>query len=471
MYLGSATTEGLWQGLKEIINNSTDESSAGYGNKIIITVKESIQEFSVRDFGRSVPFGFRENGENVLVSIFSKAHTGRKFDHKSYAQSVGTNGIGSSATCLSSEYFIVESYRDGKMATARFDKGENTFYNETSTKEQNGTYIKYKPSKEVFKDATEPLTYKRICDEVENISYLNSKVSFIVKDLENNIERKFYSENGIVDFINNKIKNPLMSKPILSSAKDSTDEVEIALMWTKEKEQSYCFVNGGYCNEGGSPSTGTKTAITNTLKKLIGKNIDSDLFRKGLCYVINCHVANPSFEGQTKNKVLNNNLRSLANQATKTGLEEFAHTPDFKTISDMIIKIAKAEKAADKAREAVLSHNKEMKELRKSKIAFIEKLKDSEQLGPNSTLLCVEGDSAASMVAKARDTSKFGLLALRGKLINCLSNPEEKYLANEEIKLLLYAMGIDINNYNSSKLRYGKIGICVDGDLDRITVH
>ena len=392
MYLGSSTTEGLWQGLKEIINNSTDESSAGYGNKIVIGVDEKNQEFSVRDWGRSVPFGFRENGENVLVSIFSKAHTGGKFDHKSYAQSVGTNGIGSSATCLSSDYFQVESYRNGMAAIARFEKGENVSYKEINTKEATGTYIFYKPSNEVFKDAQEPLTYNRVCEEVENISYLNSGVEFIVKDLNNNKEIKYYSKNGISDFIINKVKNPIMSKPILCSRKDSTDEVEVALIWTKDKEKFYCFVNGGYCNEGGAPITGAKTSITNTLKRLIGKDIDPDLFRRGLCYVINCKVANPSFEGQTKSKINNSNLRTLAGQAVKEALEDFSNTADFKLIADQIKLFSKAEAAANKSREAILNHTKEMKEIRKNKLAFIDKLKDSEQLGQNSILLCVEGE-------------------------------------------------------------------------------
>ena len=472
MYLGSATTEGLWQGLKEIINNSTDESSAGYGNKIIIGVKESAQEFSVRDYGRSVPFGFRENGENVLVSIFSKAHTGGKFDHKAYAQSVGTNGIGSSATCLSSDYFIVESYRDGKYAKAEFKNGDNTFYNEGNTTEPTGTYITYKPSKEVFKDATEPLTYKRICKEVENISYLNNKVTFIVKDLDNNIEKQFYSENGIIDFIKNKVKNPLMVSPILCSAKDSEDEVEVALIWTKDKEQFYCFVNGGYCNEGGAPTTGVKTAITNSFKKLIGKTIDSELFRKGLCYVINCHVANPSFEGQTKNKVLNNNLRSLANQAVKQGLEDFANTSEFKTISDMIVKIAKAEKAADKAREAVLTQNKEIEKELKKKVVLAEKLVDCRKHDENSMLFIVEGKSAKGAIVKARDANTTACFDLRGKLINALKNDEEKLARNEEVKQLHIAFGCGIGEkFNIKKLRYGKIVLVADMDKDGYAIN
>lgn len=466
MYLGSATTEGIWQGLKEIINNSTDESTAGYGKEIIITIKEKEQEFSVRDFGRSVPFGFREDGENVLVSIFSKAHTGGKFDHKSYAQSVGTNGIGSSATCLSSVYFQVESYRNGIAAIARFENGQNISYKEIKTNERTGTYIFYKPSKEVFKDAEEPLSYKRVCAEVENIAYLNSGVKFIVKDIDNNIEKTYYSENGISDFILNKVKNPLMSRPILCSKRDETDEVEVALIWTKDKEQFYCFVNGGYCNEGGAPITGTKTAITNTLKRLIGKNIDPDLFRKGLCYVVNCKVANPSFEGQTKSKINNSNLRTLAGQATKEALEIFSNAPDFNIISDMMNKIAKAEKAADKAREAVLNHTKEMNEIRKNKLAFLDKLSDAEHLGQDAILCIVEGDSAGDSVALGRDTKKYGILRIRGKMKNCLKAEDEEIYKNEEIKLLLYALGIDINNYNPNKLRYGRVAILVDPDSD-----
>lgn len=466
MYLGSATTEGLWQGLKEIINNATDEALAGYGKKIIITIKEKEQEFSVRDFGRSVPFGFRENGENVLVSIFSKAHTGGKFDHKVYAQSTGTNGIGASATTLSAQYFQVESYRDGVAAIARFEEGENTFYTETKTSELNGTYIFYKPSMEVFIDADKPLTYERVRNEVENLSYLNSGVEFIVKDVDNKKEVRYCAENGIMDFIRDKISSPLMTAPIYSTAKDTTDEVEVALIWTDGKEQSYCFVNGGYCNEGGTPTTAVKTAVTNAMKKYISKDIEPEVFRKGLCYVVNCRVANPSFEGQTKNKILNGNLRTLTNKATKEGLESFVNTSDFITISDMIKRIAKAEKAADKAREAVLNHTKEMNEIRKNKLAFIDKLSDAEQLGQDSILCICEGDSSGSSVAMGRDTKKHGILRIRGKMLNSLKADEEKILKNEEIKLLLYALGIDINHYDPKKLRYGKIAMCVDQDDD-----
>lgn len=467
MYLGSATTEGLWQGLKEIINNSTDEALAGYGDKIVITIKEKDQEFSVRDYGRSVPFGIRDNGENVLVSIFSKAHTGGKFSHKAYAQAVGCNGIGASATSLSAEYFQVESYRDGVAAIARFEEGNNVSYEEKPTKEPNGTFVCYKPSLEVFIDAEEPLTYNRVCDEVENISYLNSGVKFIVKDIDNKSQKEFFSKDGIIDFIKNKCAGALVSKPIFATAKDATDEIEVALCWTKGKESSYCFVNGGYCNEGGTPITAIKTAITNSMKKHIGKDIDAEIFRRGLCYVANCKVANPSFEGQVKNKILNNNLRSLANKAAKEALDNFVNTGDFTVIADSIKKFAKAEKAADKAREAILTAATEVEKMRTTKGLILDKVSDAKILGLNSTLLICEGRSAKGSAKKGRDKNLHGIFEARGKMINPLTCSEEKFLKNNEIQQLQAGVGFDYGKpLNLNKLRYGHIDFFVDPDTD-----
>lgn len=466
MYLGTPDTEGIYQALKEVVNNSTDEALMGYGDKIEITVDEKENFVSILDYGRGIPFQVKEDGTNVLVDIFTKAHTGGKFNNKAYTTSSGLNGIGIKATCLSSELFEAQSVRDGKIASVFFKKGVLRNYREIDNTSNlpNGTYIRFKPDKEVFIGMTEGFTFERICSEIENISYLNKGIHFIITNDNTKETKEFYSKNGIADFIKVKATKPLMKKPIICSAKDETDELEVAFMWTGGHEESYVFVNGLMCHEGGSPITGAKTAITNQIKKLSGKSFEPELIRKGMVYAINCKVANPQFANQTKSSIGNKNLRTLASQAFKEGLEEFSRTSEFNTIIDMISRIQKAERAADKAREAILTHNKEMQNIRKSKLAFIEKLKDSRQLGEDSILLCVEGDSAASMVAKARNVDKYGLLALRGKLINCLSNPEEKYLANEEIKLLLYAMGIDINNYNPKKLRYGKIGICVDGD-------
>ena len=178
-------------------------------------------------------------------------------------------------------------------------------------------------------------------------------------------------------------------------------------------------------------------------------------------------MASPSFANQTKSKVNNPSLRTLAAQAFEKGLDEFASTSDFGPIIEMIKKFANAEKAADKAREAALNRNKKMTELRKQKVAFIDKLADAENLGEDSILCVAEGDSAGNAIISGRDTKKYGVMYLKGKMLNGLKEEDdEKYYSNNEIELLMYALGIDVDNYNPKKLRYGKLAICVDADDD-----
>lgn len=468
MYLGSDDTEGIYQGFKEIINNSTDEALVGYGDIIEIKVFEDLNTISVRDYGRGVPFGFRDNGENVLVSIYTKAHTGGKFDKGAYKNSSGLNGIGGSAVCLSSEKFFVQSFRDGKTATAYFEKGDLKSYKEGKTTEKNGTLVTFTPDKEVFKNMTEPFSYAKVCDEIQNIAYLNKGIHFFIANEvagEEKEKKEFYSKNGIADFIKDKVTKPMM-KPVICKAKDETDEIEVAFMWTGNNSQSFVFVNGLYCPEGGSPITGAKTSLTTQIKKLAKKEFDPELIRKGLVYAINCKVAEPSFANQTKSKINNPNLRTLTSQAFKEGLEMFAQTPEFETIIEMLSKIQRAEVAAEKARKQIMEAAKDIERNQNKKVFNSDKLKDAEYLGEDSTLLIVEGDSAAGAMAQARDITKYGILAIRGKMINALANPDEKIMDNEEIKLLLKAMNIVPGKYNPKKLRYGRIAICTDADSD-----
>ena len=465
MYLGSDDTDGIYQAFKEIINNSTDEALAGYGNKIHIQVDEEHNSIQVRDYGRGVPFGIID-GRNILVAIYTESHTGGKFDKGAYKNSSGLNGIGGTAVCMSSKTFFVKSIRDGKIAEAKFKEGNLIDYSEkTNNTNETGTIVGFIPDKEVFQNMTETFTYDRICSEIKNISYLNKGIRFIIEATDGR-KQEFYSENGIADFIKDNISKPLMRAPIICSAKDDTDEVEVAFMWTGDVGTSYVFVNGLYCPEGGSPVTGAKTTITTSIKRLSKKDFDPELIRKGLVYAINCKVANPSFANQTKSKINNPNLRTLVSQAFKEGLEEFSNVPEFSSIIEMMIKFQKAEKAADKAREAILNHTKEMSDIRKNKLAFIEKLSDAENLGQDAVLCIVEGDSAGDSVAIGRDTKKYGILRIRGKMKNCLKAEDEEIYKNEEIKMLLYSLGIDINNYDPKKLRYGKIAILVDPDDD-----
>lgn len=465
MYLGSDDTDGIYQAFKEIINNSTDEALAGYGNKIYIQVDEEHNSIQVRDYGRGVPFGIID-GRNILVAIYTESHTGGKFDKGAYKNSSGLNGIGGTAVCMSSKTFFVKSIRDGKIAEAKFKEGNLIDYSEkTNNTNETGTIVGFIPDKEVFQNMTETFSYDRICSEIKNISYLNKGIHFIIEATDGR-KQEFYSENGIADFIKDNISKPLMRAPIICSAKDETDEVEVAFMWTGDVGTSYVFVNGLYCPEGGSPVTGAKTTITTSIKRLSKKDFDPELIRKGLVYAINCKVANPSFANQTKSKINNPNLRTLVSQAFKEGLEEFSNVPEFSSIIEMMIKFQKAEKAADKAREAILNHTKEMSDIRKNKLAFIEKLSDAENLGQDAVLCIVEGDSAGDSVAIGRDAKKYGILRIKGKMKNCLKAEDEEIYKNEEIKMLLYSLGIDINNYDPKKLRYGKIAILVDPDDD-----
>lgn len=466
MYLGSNTTDGIYQAFKEIINNSTDEAIAGYGDKIFIRVNEESNSIEIRDFGRGVPFGI-VNGKNILVAIYTEAHTGGKFDKGAYKNSSGLNGIGGTAVCMSSKMFKVTSIRDNIFAEACFEEGNLISYKEDKCEidTPDGTLVAFIPDKEVFKNMEESFSFDKICAEVKNIAYLNKGIHFIVEKYQGE-SVEYYSNEGIADFIKEKSKKPLMKKPIICSANDETDELEIAFMWTGGTDSSYVFVNGLYVPEGGTPITGAKTALTNSMKKLSGKDFDSELIRKGLIYAINCKVTNPSFANQTKTKINNPNLRTLASQAFKKGLEEFSHSQDFKNIVDMLTKIQRAEKAADKAREAVLNHTREMADIRHNKLAFIEKLSDAENLGQDAILCIVEGDSAGGSIAMGRDTKKYGILRIRGKMKNGLKAEDEEVYRNEEIKLLLYALGININENKLDKLRYGKVAICVDPDSD-----
>ena len=470
MYLGSDDLEGTYQAFKEIINNSTDEAIAGYGTKIEINVDEKENAITVRDYGRGVPFGIREDGENVLVSIYSKSHTGGKFEEGAYKNASGLNGIGAKCVCLSALEFQVQSFRDGIEARAHFIKGDLDYYSDSHpTSQPNGTRVWFIPDPEVFKTGEIGYSYKKICGDIKNISYLYSGITFIITNENTKEVQTYCAKNGIIDFIKDNNIKPLHKHIIYDSVTDSNgDKLEIAFQWGSGKEQSYVFVNGLLCPEGGSPITGAKTSITRTFNSLSKQNFDGDAIRGGLFYVINCSVAQPSFANQTKSKINNTNLRTMASNCFSNALKQMKvkYTEEFESIVELLKKIAKAEAAAERARKQVLDATKDIEKNQKKKVFASDKLKDAEFLGQNATLLIVEGDSAAGGIAKARDYKNYGILAIRGKILNCLAHPEEKIFQNEEIKLLLSAMNIVPGKYNSSRLRYGRIGICTDADAD-----
>ena len=464
MYLGSADMQGVYNGIQEIISNSIDEFYMGYGNLIKIGLGPD-NMVTITDKGRGIPFGIKEDGSNVLVDIFSRAHTGGKFNDKVYNSVAGLNGIGAKATCLSSLYFNVSVVRDGKHAIASFKKGELVSYKEEEwRKGESGTSIQFSPDPEVYNLEPIKIDFDVLCARCKNLSYLTKGLTF---SLETDKKKVTYcAKNGLIDLVNDNAKNPIHRNPVYFELEDGKDKVEIALQWTKGKEKSFVFTNGIENIEGGTPLTGMKTAITTFIKKQFKGEFDGDMARTGLVYAVSCKTPNPSFANQTKTKINNPELRGLAQRATGQALQEFSikRKGEFEDIIDFLSKERKAEMAAERARKQVLETQKDIEKNQKKKVFASDKLKDAEHLGQDSILLIVEGNSAAGAMANARDIKKYGILGIRGKMLNCLSHPEEKIFQNEEIKLLLSAMNINPGKYDSKKLRYGKIGICVDAD-------
>ena len=471
MYMGSADNQGVLQCVRETISNSIDEFSIGFGKEVHITVKDNV--FTCRDFGRSIPFGKREDGTEAMVAIFTTPHTGGKFNDKMYGNAViGQNGIGMKGVALSAEYFVAKSYRNGECAHLRIENGEVVKFEVTNSSEKTGTYIEFKPSQEVYRLEPIQMDYEAIAAMCEDWSYLNKGLKFVLSDGEK--ETIYFSKNGIVDFIKAKVKSTLQAEPYLYYVEDENgNKVEIAFQWGCKREESYTFTNGLHNLNGGTSLTGAKTAITRTINGLAGQNYTGDFVRDSLCYVINAKVPHASFSDQTKMRVNNPELRQLTDRAFTEGIKEFAvrKKEDFDKILAFLNKIEKAEAAAEKTRSAVLQHEAEMTQAKKQKIIDSNKLRDAKKLGEDSILLCVEGLSAGGSMSigrsKAENGDKIGILMLRGKCINALANPIEDVLQNEEVKLLLQALGLTYGKkYNSSKLRYGKIAISSDSDSD-----
>lgn len=466
MYLGSADMQGVYNAIQEIISNSIDEFYMGYGTKIVIELDGN--KIHIRDWGRGVPFGIKEDGSNTLVDIYSRAHTGGKFNDKVYNSVAGLNGIGAKATCLSSIEFEVRSYRNGMMGFARFEKGELKDYQEGPQQGlvQDGTSIRFEPDPQVYNLEPIAIDFNVLCARCKNLSYLTKGLTFDLTDKKNKKHVVYCAKNGLLDLIKDNADNAIHSTPIYYIMKEGSIEAEVAMMWTKGKEKSFTFTNGLHQSEGGTSLTGVKTAITNFIKKQFKGEFDGEMARTGLVYAVSCKIPNPSFANQTKTKINNPELRGIAQRAAGNGLDEFARRKptEFQTITDFLAKERKAEAAAERARRQVIDAVKDIEKNQKKKIFASDKLKDAEFLGEGSTLLIAEGDSALGGLALGRDYTKYGIMAIRGKIINALSNPDEKVYANEEIKLLLSALNIVPGKYDAKKLRYGRLAICTDAD-------
>lgn len=472
MYLGSADMQGVYNAIQEIISNSVDEYYMGYGTEIGIGLCHSPEGpiITITDRGRGVPFGIKEDGSNVLVDIFSRPHTGGKFNDKVYNSVAGLNGIGGKATCLSSLKFAVSVVRDGKNAHATWEKGILTKYEEKEyhDKKATGTSIQFIPDPEVYNLEPINVDFEELCRRCKNLSYLTKGLTFDLLGPEKGQHIKYCAKNGLLDLIKDNATNMLHPTPIYFQLKEGNLEAEVAMAWTKGREKSFTFTNGLQQSEGGTSLTGVKTAVTNFIKKQFKGEFDGEMARTGLVYAVSCKIPNPSFANQTKTKINNPELRGLAQRAAGQALEDFAHRKanDFQAIIDFLTKERKAEAAAERARRQVLDNVKEVANAAKKGVFDVDKLADAENLGEDAVLLLVEGKSAGGAMQRVRDPKKYGILKLRGKIINALSNDFEDVMKNEEVKLFLKATGLNISNYRDSKFRYGKVAICVDADDD-----
>lgn len=469
MYLGGDEQDGIFNAFLEILNNACDEAIMGRGNKITIWMEDNC--IQVEDHGAGIPRGSNATSKEVLIDLFTKSHSSGKFNTDNYKKVRGLHGVGSSAVCVCSSSFEVWSKRDGYTWYLKFIDGipqSETAIQGEPTKET-GTIIKFYPDKTIFhlKDKDKCFDYNRIRDELELTSYFIPNVTFELK--YNGKTETFLSRNGLRDFARDRIQNPI-HKNFIYGYKEFDDEVEVEVFaqWTTGKEQCYVFSNGALNSEGGTPVTGAKAAFTRTINSLSKGDFDSDMIRKGLVYIINIRHPHPIYQNQVKNKIQNFELRGYTQTVFGEAIKDFVakNRNDFDKIIEVLTKEKKAEAAAEKARKQILEATKDIEKNQRKKVFSSDKLKDAEFLGEDSTLLIVEGDSAMGGMTQARDYTKYGILAIRGKIINCFAHPEEKIFQNEEIKLLLSAMNITPGKYDSKKLRYGKIGICVDSDSD-----
>jgi len=468
MYLSADRQEAINLGLRELIVNVQDEYEVFKPKNPLlkITLDTKTHTISVEDNMRGIPVGIRKDGMNSLTAAFLIPHSGGKHSEGAYSSAVGINGEGNKVVCHTAKWLEVTVKRDGKVYKQRFEsdnEGAKAITGVIEAKGDNttGTYIIYKPDPEVYGDCF--IDIESLRDMLTEISYFTIGLKIIL--VVDGKEEIFLCKNGLVDGLNHP--NPV-SKPFSYFYETDDCKVELALQWVSKKGEIRGYANGLYMPDGGAFITGFKTSLTKVFNNLSGEKFTGEQIRDVLDGFVSVKVRMGQFSNQAKTALANPEARTAASTAITNAIKDFAskNAADFNKVVELLNKVVKAEVAAENARKKVLESTKEIERNQKRKVFASDKLKDAEFLGENSTLLIVEGDSALGGIAQARDYTKYGILAIRGKIINCLANKEEDIFDNEEIKLLLSAMNIIPGAYNNKKLRYGKIGICVDADSD-----
>ena len=469
MYLTADRQEAINLGLRELIVNVQDEYEVYKPADpfLKITLNSTTHEITVQDNMRGIPVGVREDGINSLTAAFLIPHSGGKHQEGVYSSAVGINGEGNKIVCHTAEWLEVRVMREGKIWFQRFESDDEGARAVTEVQEigecgsQTGTLIKYKPDAKVYNGYF--IDVPKLKKMLEEIS-LFTKGLIIKLDIDGKVET-LLSKNGLIDGLNT---TNALSKPFSYFYETNDCKVELALQWVTKGGEIKGYANGLYMPDGGAFITGFKTSLTRTFNSLAKENYSGDVIRNVLDGFVSVKVKVGQFSNQQKSSLANPEARSATSTAISNALKDFAakRKSDFDKVLELLKRLAKAEVAAEKARKQVLEATKDIEKNQKKKVFASDKLKDAEFLGENSILLIAEGDSAMGGLAQGRDYTRYGIMAIRGKIINALSNPDEKVYENEEIKLLLSAMNIIPGKYDAKKLRYGKLAICTDADSD-----
>jgi len=476
MYIGNTGVEGLHHLVQELVDNSIDEALAGYCHRIdaIIHMDNSV---TVRDDGRGIPVDIHEKEKRPAVEVvMMKLHSGGKFDNRSYKISGGLHGVGLSVVNALSEFIDLEIRRDGKVYHQIYERGEvKTKLEVTGKTKHTGTQIRFKPDSEIFE--TTNFSFDLLSQRLRELAFLNKGLSISIEDERSGKRHDFFYKGGIISFIEylNKNKNCLHSKPIYIQGIKNGIDVEIAFQYNDGYAESlFSFANNIHTHEGGTHLVGFKTALTRTINqyatsanllKGVKENLTGEDIREGLVGVISVKLAEPQFEGQTKTKLGNSEVKGLVEALINEKLGSyFEENPAVaRKIISKVIDAARVREAARKARE--LSRRKGALEG-----DFLPgKLADCQERDPRlSEIFIVEGDSAGGSAKQGRDRSIQAVLPIKGKILNVEKARFDKMLANEEIRLLISALGAGIgkDDYDIHRLRYHRIVIMTDADVD-----